>query len=95
MRLTAAQWPKEGSAGVSWEAHDANLDLATLAVEYRLKGEQQWRPVRVPAQAKATFFWEPAAFGEVEEARVRVRDRAGNAAEAQKELTVLPPGASW
>jgi beta-lactamase regulating signal transducer with metallopeptidase domain len=94
VRLTAAQWPKEGSAGVSWEAHDANLDLATLAVEYRLKGEQQWRPVRVPAQAKGSFFWQPVAFGGME-ARVRVRDRAGNAAEAQKELTVLPPGASW
>ncbi len=90
VRLNVGTWPGPGSAGASWEVHDANLDMTTLALEYRLKGEQQWRPLQAPARDKAVFSWEPAAFGEME-VRARARDRAGNAAEATRALTVSDP----
>jgi beta-lactamase regulating signal transducer with metallopeptidase domain len=90
--LRGNEWPQEGEAAVLWDVRDKNLDLSTLRVEYRLQKETEWRPLAVRQAARTIHQWRPAAPGPLE-VRLRVRDLAGNAAEATTTLTTKAPAA--
>jgi beta-lactamase regulating signal transducer with metallopeptidase domain len=72
--------PQEGKLRLTWEARDANLDPTSLTVEYRIGGAK-WLPLGVKQYAAGHHTWLPAGEGPVT-VRLRVRDRAGNQAEA-------------
>jgi hypothetical protein len=81
-----AQPPRDGYSGVEWEVQDENLDVGTLTLEYRQSGAADWLPLRVDPVATGHYSWRPAAGGTLE-ARLRVRDKAGN--EGERQATVL------
>src|SRR5581483_2434975 len=51
-------------------------------------GSSDWMPLRVEPRANGAHSWRPSTNGRME-ARLRVRDRAGN--EAEQKATVEPP----
>jgi hypothetical protein len=77
-------------AGVraEWDVRDEHLDVRRLLLDYRPAGREEWLPLAVKQKATGQHAWTPAADGPAE-IRLRVRDRAGNTAEA----TVSVPGA--
>jgi hypothetical protein len=81
-----AQPPRDGYAGVDWEVQDENLDLGTLTLEYRAAGAAEWLPLRADPVAVGRCSWRPTAGGPLD-ARLRVRDKAGN--EGERQTTVL------
>jgi hypothetical protein len=80
---------QDGVGGVEWDIRDDNLDLSTFRLEVRLPGGNDWVPVQAEPSATGRRTWNAAAAG-IAEVRLRVRDRADNAAEAKTSLT---PGA--
>jgi hypothetical protein len=69
--------PRNGEVGVDWEVRDDNLDQASLRLEYRLLGAQDWVPIAADLPAAGQKFWAPATNGPIE-VRLRARDRAEN-----------------
>ena len=72
-----------GEVGVAWDVRDDNLDLrqeGALRLEYRAAGSVGWIPL--PADPSAgQHYWNPQTNAALE-VHLRVKDRAGNAAEA-------------
>lgn len=81
---------RDGQASVTWDIHDDNLDLATIALDYR-SGGGDWRPLHIDPAASGQHAWKPDGNGPVD-VRLRVRDRAGNPAE--KQITLAGGGDS-
>ena len=80
--------PKNGEVGVAWEISDDNLDLAlpdAARLEYRQAGGV-WQQLPLFAGVNK-HYWNPQAAGPIE-IRLRVRDRAGNANEAQTSVSL-------
>lgn len=73
-------------ASVRWEIRDANLDLASFALEYQVEGAEKWRrvPIRHPALI-GSESWD-AQTAEPLKVRATVADKAGNVAEAPLSL---------
>lgn len=86
------QPPRDGLAVVEWEVHDENLELATLALEYRAQGTAEWLPLRVEPSAGGQHAWRPGTSGTLE-VRLRARDRAGN--DAEQRAAVQAPQESF
>ncbi len=80
--------PRDGLAQIDWELRDANLDLNSLEVDYRLHGSSDWLPLRVEPRANGGHSWRPSTNGRME-ARLRVRDLARN--ESEQKVAVEPP----
>lgn len=89
---TAVPEPKlnawHGAAGelsAQWEIKDANLDVASLELDYRV-GEGSWQPIAferlAPGTKRETYVgmttWLPAERAAQYEVRLRIRDFAGN-----------------
>jgi len=89
---TAVPEPKlnawHGAAGelsAQWEIKDANLDVASLELDYRV-GEGSWQPIAferlAPGTKRETYVgmttWLPAERAAQYEVRMRIRDLAGN-----------------
>ncbi|HZU35767.1 MAG TPA: hypothetical protein VFA18_07660, partial [Gemmataceae bacterium] len=70
---------RDGQLSVAWDIRDDNLDLATITLEYR-SGGGDWRSLHIDPAASGQHAWRPDSAGGVE-ARLRVRDRAGNLGE--------------
>src|SRR5262245_46552743 len=85
--------PDRGTVGVEWDVKDDNLDLATLELHYRAAGARDWTGLDVQQLDYAQFGWEPAGAGPFE-VRLRVRDKAGNQAEATTTVTPGPARAT-
>jgi hypothetical protein len=62
--------------------------LNSLEIDYRLQGSAEWLPLRVDAKPSGSHAWRPSTNGRIE-ARLRVRDRAGN--ESEQKTVVEPP----
>lgn len=77
---------RDGLAGVAWEVRDANLDIASIRLEYRARGSPEWIPLRIEPAASSQSYWRPTVGGPLE-VRLRAHDRAENAAE---KLVLLP-----
>lgn len=76
-----------GAATLDWEIRDENIELASLKVETRQAGATEWVPLSVQPQAKWTHAWNTGP-GQME-ARVSIRDKAGNLSE---QVLPLIPG---
>jgi hypothetical protein len=66
---------------VAWEASDENLDLSSLTLSYRRRGETQWRPLVANPTPKGRYQWQPKEKGCLE-VRLCAADTANNKAEA-------------
>ncbi len=77
---------RDAGFGISWDVRDENLDLSTLAVEYRLPAGADWIPLRVDPAAVGERSWDPGTNGAIE-VRVRVQDYAKNEGVARLTLT--------
>jgi hypothetical protein len=80
----------EGSLAIEYSIHDDNPDPFTLRADYRAVGQKDWSPLRVTQLLSDRIVWTPAMNGPWE-ARVQMRDKAGNLGEQVANLT--PPGA--
>jgi hypothetical protein len=69
--------PRDGELGVEWEIKDDNLDMASIQVDYRVAGSNEWIPIPGPSQSVGQRYWKPVTNGAIE-VRVRARDRADN-----------------
>jgi hypothetical protein len=80
--------PRDGELGVEWEIKDDNLDLASIQVDYRVAGSNEWIPIPGPSQSVGQRYWKPVTNGAIE-VRVRARDRADN---WNEDKTTISPG---
>jgi hypothetical protein len=80
--------PQDGMARFEWDLRDDNLDLGSLAVDYRVQGSDEWRPLRLDPLASGRHAWRPNTNAPME-VRLRVRDLAKN--ENEQKANVLPP----
>lgn len=80
--------PRDGQAQIEWEVRDDNLDLNSLEADYRLQGSSEWLPLRAEPKPSGSHAWRPSTNGRME-ARLRVRDRAGN--ESEQKTAIDPP----
>jgi hypothetical protein len=85
--------PREGTVGVEWEVQDENLDLLTLALDYRPVGSDQWIPLNVRQLAEGQFSWSPSGAASYQ-VRLRVLDKAGNPGESRVSVTPLSTAAA-
>ncbi|HEX6986395.1 MAG TPA: hypothetical protein VF170_13515, partial [Planctomycetaceae bacterium] len=76
---------------LSWRASDPNLDPATLRLEFRQPGLEDWQPVHVVAQATGQTAWSAPSTGTVT-VRGTVADRAGNSGSGKAELQIGAAG---
>jgi hypothetical protein len=89
-RLSAERRPG-GEVEVIWAVGDENLDLETLRLDYRPAGQKgEWTPLPIRQEEVGRLLWRPADEGKFE-VRVRVRDRAGNEAEATGTVPATTP----
>lgn len=72
--------PSAHEVGIRWHVRDEYLDLSTLEIEWRA-GNSDWQPLSFDRRPQGSKFWAPAGRGPIE-VRLRVRDRAGNTAQA-------------
>jgi RNA polymerase sigma factor (sigma-70 family) len=84
-------WHAEVSGGTfdfGWEVRDANLDIDTLALEYRPAGPGAWSRLAIPKDetGRRSFTLPEAFFAGPVELRLSVRDRAGNVGKAEMTL---------
>jgi hypothetical protein len=76
--VTLRALPNRGEqVGVEWEVRDANLDLASLQLEYHSPGGGDWQFVNVEPQPAGQKYWLPAIRGPLD-VRLRVKDKADN-----------------
>lgn len=71
---------RDGQMGVEWQLRDEALDLNSLRLEYRVPGAP-WQSLTVEPTAQGQRLWNPGTTAALE-ARLLVRDRAGNPAES-------------
>ena len=76
-----------GQVRLNWRASDVNLDPATLRLEFRQLGMDNWQQVHVVPQAAGTTAWTAPSAGKVT-VRGQIQDRAGNAGTGEAELNV-------
>jgi hypothetical protein len=88
--VTLRQAPvQEGTVGVTWDIRDDNLDIASMALEYRMPGSVDWLSLPVMPQVNGQRYWTPSTNGAIE-VRLRVRDLAKN--EGEGKVTVSADG---
>jgi RNA polymerase sigma factor (sigma-70 family) len=78
----------EGNLDFIWRVRDANLDLASVVLQWRAKGKEAWSPLSIPKEARGRHsFALPEEFpsGPVE-LRLQASDLAGNVGTAQVTL---------
>lgn len=83
----------ERRVGIEWNILETDLDLATIAAEYRRGGDGQWAALAIPRRHAGQATWQPEFDGPVA-VRIRASDRAHN--EGLTQITVeadRPPGA--
>ena len=66
-----------GKLELAWKSADTHLDVSTLVLETRLRGERNWQKLFVPAAGEGKTSWE-VPNGGVIEVRGRISDRAAN-----------------
>ena len=90
----ALSQPNASHVELTWDAHDTNLDLSTLRLEYIQTGASEWQSVDAAPQVSGRTSW-PAPQGGVVAVRGTVSDLAGNsqAAQAQVQIAAPTPGA--
>jgi hypothetical protein len=76
-----------GRVRLNWDASDPHLDISTLKLEYTEPNSQQWQSVAVRTQDRGETIWNVAHVGRVQ-VRGSVSDTAGNAAQANSEITL-------
>src|SRR5262245_2310616 len=86
--LRSAQVPG-GTVGVEWDVRDDNLDLESLKLEYRLSNGSEWVAVPITKSGTGSKAWNPATNAPIE-ARLSVRDLAGNPGEQVVNVTPGP-----
>jgi hypothetical protein len=80
---------RDGRLAVEWEVRDENLDLNSMALEYRPVGGGDWSPVRLDSRSwSGQSSWFPQTNTPVD-VRLRVRDLADNWGD---QLLRLTPG---
>jgi hypothetical protein len=77
LRPMAGGRPNE--VGVEWDIRDDMLDVGSLRLEYRGRG-QVWTRRGVPQVPNGQLSWDPGVPGPIE-VRLQVKDRAGNVGE--------------
>jgi hypothetical protein len=78
--------PQDGAVGVLWDIRDDNLDLSSMALEYRLPASPNWLSLPVMPQATGQRYWTPGTNGAID-VRLRVRDLAKNDGEGKVTVT--------
>jgi hypothetical protein len=85
--------PRGNEIGVNWDIRDENLDVASvdaIRLEYRKVGGLNWLPLaRIPGASH--LYWPPGS-ADVYEVKIRVRDLAGNTAEASTQCSLVGTG---
>ncbi|MFT3878928.1 MAG: hypothetical protein QM703_04620 [Gemmatales bacterium] len=71
---------------VSWDVKDDYLDLTTLTLQYRAKGDNAWKAVGLSPVANGKKQFSVGVPGAVS-VRVSAKDKAGNLGEDQVEVT--------
>ena len=87
VKFDARQQP-DGSVTVTWDVHDANLDLPTLRLQYRPAGEKEWNPLPIERATTGRHTWKAPAVADLE-VRLRVSDLAGNSTDKTVKVTPL------
>ena len=72
---------------LSWQVDDDNLDLDTLALEFREPGSDRWQQVQVRAAAQGQTAWSVSSSGLVE-VRGSIKDRSGNSVSAEDAIRI-------
>lgn len=83
-----------GELSAQWEIKDANLDVASMELDYRA-GEGAWQPIAFerlsPGTKRETYVgmttWLPAERAAQYEVRLRIRDMAGNPTDHRTTVT--------
>jgi hypothetical protein len=88
IRLTPAQ-ARDGMVGVEWDIREPNLDLQSLALEYRTATGTDWMTLPIEPAATGQRYWNAGANGSLS-VRLRARDLAKN--EGEGKITLLPGG---
>lgn len=79
---------RPGLVAIDWKVTDANADLASLVIEGREAQEKSgWKPLKIQPAAAGRVRLPTKAEGPLE-FRAKVRDLAGNVAEAESRTTV-------
>jgi beta-lactamase regulating signal transducer with metallopeptidase domain len=71
----------EGKLAVGWKIEEENLDMQSLALDYRVAGSDEWTPV-TPLSKRKSGFEHFKPDGKVTAVRMRAADLAGNSKEA-------------
>ena len=80
-----------GKVQLSWQAADANLDPATLKLEYYQPGSQGWEAVEVAPRASGQTTWNIAQSGQVT-VRGTISDTATNVGRGQSQIQIAAAG---
>ncbi len=87
MDLKVTRENQSGQFQARWEVMDENLDPTSFSLEYRMPGEETWRPVTVDLPRKGDFVgsqwsgtvsWVAGTTTEAIDVKTEVKDRAGN-----------------
>jgi len=78
----------DGTAQLAWKAGDNHLDVGSLVLEYRRRGETGWRSLPVTPVAEGKTSWDVPEGGVVE-ARGRIADFATNVAVASGSIALV------
>lgn len=89
----ALQQITPGRIELSWNAIDSNLDVATLRLEYRQPGIDDWQLVSIAPRSAGQTSW-TLPQGGIVAVRGTISDLAGNVANAQSQTQIEPDGAS-
>jgi len=77
---------RDGNWAVQWDIREANLDLTSFALDYRVAGSADWIPLAVEPSASGQRLWRAETNSPVE-VRLQVRDLAGNTGDAKVTLS--------
>lgn len=80
-----------GKVQLSWQAADANLDAATLKLEYYQPGSQGWDVVEVAPRASGQTTWNVSQSGQIT-VRGTISDSATNVGRGQSQLQIAAAG---
>jgi hypothetical protein len=78
----------DGTAQLAWKADDDHLDVGSLVLEYRRRGESGWRGLSVTPAAEGKTSWDVPEGGVIE-ARGRIADLATNVAVANDSIDLV------
>ncbi len=82
-----------GRVEMSWQAIDSNLDVASLRLEYRQPGLDDWQVVSVAPRGSGQTSWSIPQGGIVA-VRGTIADTAGNVGSGQNQAQINGPGAA-